>query len=488
MIVEPKPWRAFLRSALPALFLVFLTARCGSSDTSTTGASAGGNAGNGGHAATGGATSTGSGGVTTGTGDAAGIAGSVTAGGSAGSGGTAGFGGAAGTAGRAGSGGAKDAGNQGGAGGGGSSGAAGTAGSGGASGTSGAAGSSGAAGARDGGGAAGSSGNDASIRDAAVADATSDGAPPSCTPPLLGSKGRNPLFTDQFTADPGALVHDCTFYIQCGHDEAAAGQNGFVMKEWFLLSSKDMVNWTKTVALKLSDFAWADANAWAGQMVAKNGKFYWYVPVNQKGSGMALGVAVADSPTGPFKDAIGKALVDDAFEMTNFGYTQASQTVFTIDPTVLVDDDGQAYLHYGGFSRMVVAKLGADMISISGKMQEVTPQGFFEAPYLLKKGGKYYEIYAAGSNPATIDYATSTSPMGPWTRVGRILDALPAVAGQDAPTNHAGVAEFAGQWYIVYHLSNGPNGGGTYQTYVQRRWDHRQSDAEQRAHVLAISG
>jgi beta-xylosidase len=339
-------------------------------------------------------------------------------------------------------------------------------GSGGASGTSGAAGSSGAAGARDGGGAAGSSGNDAGIRDAAVADATPDGAPPNCTPPAPSSKGKNPLFTDQFTADPGALVHDCTFYIQCGHDEAAVGQNGFVMKEWFLLSSKDMVNWTKTVALKLSDFAWADANAWAGQMVAKNGKFYWYVPVNQKGSGMALGVAVADSPTGPFKDAIGKALVDDAFEMTNFGYTQASQTVFTIDPTVLVDDDGQAYLHYGGFSRMVVAKLGADMISISGKMQEVTPQGFFEAPYLLKKGGKYYEIYAAGSNPATIDYATSTSPMGPWTRVGRILDALPAVAGQDAPTNHAGVAEFAGQWYIVYHLSNGPNGGGTYRREV----------------------
>jgi beta-xylosidase len=283
---------------------------------------------------------------------------------------------------------------------------------------------------------------------------------------LPGSKGKNPLFTDQFTADPGVLVHDCTFYIQCGHDEAAVGQNGFVLREWFLLSSKDMVNWTKTVALKVSDFAWADANAWAGQMVTKNGKFYWYVPVNQKGSGMAIGVAVADSPTGPFRDALGRALVDDAFEMTNFGYTQASQTVFTIDPTVFVDDDGQAYLHYGGFSRMVEAKLGADMISIDGKMQEVTPSGLFEAPYLFKRGGKYYEVYAAGVNPAAIDYATSTSPMGPWTRVGRILDPLPAAAGQDAPTSHPAVAEFAGQWYLVYHLSNGPNGGGTYRREV----------------------
>jgi hypothetical protein len=285
----------------------------------------------------------------------------------------------------------------------------------------------------------------------------------SCQPPVPGSKGKNPLFSDQYTADPAALVHGCTFYITCGHDE---GQTGFVMKEWFLLSSTDMVNWTKKVALSLSTFAWADANAWAGQMVAKNGKFYWYVPVNQRGGAMAIGVAVADSPEGPFKDAIGKPLIDDAFEMANFGYTQASQTVNTIDPSVFVDDDGQAYLHYGGFWRMVVAKLNSDMISINGKMQEVTPPDYWESPYLIKHANKYYEIYAAGENPATIDYATSSSPMGPWTRGGRILDALPNVTGQDAATNHAGVAEFAGQWYLVYHLSNGPNGGGTYRREV----------------------
>jgi beta-xylosidase len=271
------------------------------------------------------------------------------------------------------------------------------------------------------------------------------------------------LFVDQYTADPAALVHDCTFYIACGHDE---GQTGFVMKEWFLLSSTDLVHWTKQVALKLSDFKWADANAWAGQIVEKNGKFYWYVPVNERGSGMAIGVAVADSPSGPFKDALGKALINDAFEMSNAGFKTPSDTPFTIDPTVFVDDDGQAYLHYGGFSRMMVAKLASDMLSIDGKLKEVTPQGFFEAPYLIKRGGKYYEIYAAGKNPATIDYATSASPLGPWQYAGRILDALPGVAGQDAPTNHAGVAELAGQWYIVYHLSNGPNAGGTYRREV----------------------
>jgi hypothetical protein len=80
---------------------------------------------------------------------------------------------------------------------------------------------------------------------------------------------------------------------------------------------------------------------------------------------------------------------------------------------------------------------------------------------LTKRDGVYYEIYGAGQTPATIDYATSTSPLGPWKYGGRILDALPNVSGQDAATSHPGVAQFQGQWYMVYHLSNGPNGGGT---------------------------
>jgi beta-xylosidase len=239
------------------------------------------------------------------------------------------------------------------------------------------------------------------------------------------------------------------------------------LREWFLLSSRDMVRWEKKVALRVSDFKWANANAWAGQMVTKGGKFYWYVPVQEAATGaMALGVAVADSPTGPFKDALGKPLVNDAFEMSNVGFANPAATPFTIDPTVFVDDDGRAYLHYGGFSRMIVAELNDDMISIRGKMREVTPQGFFEAPYLIKRNGTYYEIYAAGTNPATIDYATSNSPLGPWTRKGRIVDAFRAGAGEDAPTSHPAVAQFAGQWYLVYHLSAGPNGGGTYRREV----------------------
>lgn len=293
-----------------------------------------------------------------------------------------------------------------------------------------------------------------------------NGTTANCAPPSPGSKATNPLFTDVFSADPAPFVHDCTFYINCGHDEGAG--NYFTMYEWFVLKSTDMVHWTRTVGMRYTVFSWAHGNAWAGQMVTKNGKFYWYVPVEQgNGNGqMAIGVAVADSPEGPFKDAIGKPLVDDAFERSNMGFASDGETPYTIDPTVFVDDDGQAYLHYGGFQRMVNAKLGADMISISGTMKESTPACYFEAPFLTKRNGTYYEIYACGVNPPTIDYATSSSPLGPWTHKGTVLPKMVTLSGQDAATNHAGVAQRGDQWYIVYHVSNGPNGGGTYHREV----------------------
>jgi beta-xylosidase len=295
------------------------------------------------------------------------------------------------------------------------------------------------------------------------ADATG-GSSGTCSGPVPGSTGTNPVFTDEYTADPAPMVSGCTFYIACGHDQ---GTTGFDLREWFVLKSTDMVNWTKTVGMTLSVFTWVSANAWAGQMVEKDGRFYWYVPVAQRSDGsMTIGVAVADSPEGPFADAIGGPLIDDAFEISNMGFGAPEDTPYTIDPTVFVDDDGRAYLLYGGFWRMVYAELGSDMTSISGQMRESTPRDFFEAPFLTKHDGTYYVVYAAGQNPATIDYATSASPQGPWTYGGRILDTLPNVSGQDAATSHPGVAEFAGQWYLVYHVSDGPDNGGTYRREV----------------------
>ena len=168
-----------------------------------------------------------------------------------------------------------------------------------------------------------------------------------CAGPVSGTMGHNPLFTNIFTADPAALVYNCTFYITAGHDQ---GTTGFDLRDWYVLSSTDMVNWSDNGGpiMGLSTFAWANANAWAGQMVKRDGTFYWYVPVNESGGGMAIGVAVSDNPLGPFTDALGKPLVNDAFEMAMFGYSDPGQTVYTIDPTVFIDDDGQAYLLYGG--------------------------------------------------------------------------------------------------------------------------------------------
>lgn len=285
-----------------------------------------------------------------------------------------------------------------------------------------------------------------------------------CPAPLTGSQGQNPLLPNLYTADPAPLVHDCVVYITAGHDE---GTTGFQLFDWYVLSSSDLVNWSDNGGpiMGLDTFAWANANAWAGQMVEKDGKFYWYVAVNQRGGAMTIGVAVADHPLGPFTDAIGGPLINDGIEMEAFAYDDPGQTVYTIDPTVFVDEDGQATLLYGGFWRMVIVPLGDDMISIDGPLMESTPPDFFEAPYLSKRDDTYYLVYAAGSNPATIDYATSSSPNGPWQAGGRILDELSSLPGQDAPTSHPGIFEFSGQYYLVYHLSDGP-GGGTYRRQV----------------------
>ena len=306
----------------------------------------------------------------------------------------------------------------------------------------------------------------------------SGGSTGACTPPAAGSKGKNPLFTDVYTADPAPLVHDCTFYIACGHDEGSG--TGFVLNNWFILKSTDMVNWTRiNNALAISSFKWANANAWAAQIVAKDGKFYWYVPVNKIGScpnncGMAIGVAVAAAPRGrtPTPWASRSSTTCSRCRTWASPWIPTRPTP-SIRPSTWTTD-GQAYMHYGSFGRVVHVTLGADMTSVTGKMKEVDlgrisasdgKTSFFEAPFLTKRNGKWYEIYAAGANPAAINYSMADHPAGPWTPKGRILDPLPTNS-TDGATNHAGVAEFAGQWYIVYHVSNGPSGGGTYHRMV----------------------
>jgi hypothetical protein len=165
---------------------------------------------------------------------------------------------------------------------------------------------------------------------------------------LFSGKAQNPVIQTNYTADPAPMVHEGTVYLYTTHDEDKTVRNFFTMNDWRCYSTTDMVNWTDHGAiLSYKDFSWSRGDAWAGQCVYRNGKFYLYVPVNQKNGGNAIGVAVSDSPTGPFKDALGAPL------LTGYGY---------IDPTVFIDDDGQAYLYWGN-PYLWCVKLNQDMVS-----------------------------------------------------------------------------------------------------------------------------
>lgn len=268
---------------------------------------------------------------------------------------------------------------------------------------------------------------------------------------------RNPVIQTNYTSDPAPMVYNDRVYLYTGHDED--GSTWFTMNEWRCYSSADMVNWTDHGSpLAYTDFEWARGDAWAGQCIERNGKFYFYVPINQKGAGMAVGVAVSDSPTGPFKDPLGHPLVQ-----TGTG---------DIDPTVYIDDDGQAYLYWGN-PYLWYVKLNEDMISYDEEVGIVqvplTEEGFGkregddpkrptlyeEAPWFYKRNGIYYMVYAASGIPENIAYSTSPSPTGPWTFGGIIMPTQGT-----SFTNHPGLCDFRGRSYFFYHNGALPGGGG----------------------------
>src|SRR5680860_1067242 len=251
----------------------------------------------------------------------------------------------------------------------------------------------------------------------------------------------NPIITDEFTADPAAIVHNDSVYLYTGHDVATDNVNSYRMNEWLVYSSSDMVNRKEhKVALKPSDYKWAKGDAWAAQVIERSGKFYWYVTVTHDSiHGKAIGIAVSDSPTGPFKDALGKALItnDMTTQYTNISWDD-------IDPTIFIDDDGQAYLYWGNTVCYYV-KLKDNMIEMDGPIHTVELPNFTEAPWLHKKGDWYYLSYAYGF-PEKIAYAMSKSVTGPWEFKG-ILNEL---AG-NSNTNHQSIIEFMEKSYFIYH-------------------------------------
>ena len=262
---------------------------------------------------------------------------------------------------------------------------------------------------------------------------------------------QNPIVQTCFTTDPAPVVSGDRLYVFTGHDEE--GADFFWMNDWRLFSTTDMVNWTDHGnPARQCDFAWADDRSWAAQCIERNGKFYLYVPVHSKIShGMAIGVAVADKITGPYHDALGKPLYEDG----KWDH---------IDPTVLIDDDGQAYLYWGN-PRLYSVKLNEDMISLASEVKcDTSVTRYVEGPWIIKRPASakakkfpYIMMYAAGGIPECIAYSEGQTPQGPWSYVGEVMS-------QDnmtnSFTNHSGIAEYKGHNYFFYHTGWLPKGGG----------------------------
>ncbi len=248
----------------------------------------------------------------------------------------------------------------------------------------------------------------------------------------VGSRAENPIIQTRFTADPAPMVHDGVVYLYTSHDEDDA--DGFKMLDWRLYSSTDMANWTdRGVVASLKTFPWAvqTNDAWAPQVIARGGKFYLYAPVSVAGSPKnVIAVGVADTPAGPFRDAIGKPLIAPAKD--------------NIDPTVWIDHDGQAYLYWGNPDLWYV-KLNTDMISYSGPITKVAPRiaDYQEGPWFYGRNGRYYMAFASTCCSEGIGYAMSDAPTGPWVYKGPIMEHDARATG-----NHPGIIDYKGSSYV----------------------------------------
>ena len=247
-----------------------------------------------------------------------------------------------------------------------------------------------------------------------------------------------PLFQTKYTADPSPIVVGDTLFLFTSHDaspedipdENEKNSAGFFMYDWLLWSTTDMVNWTEHGAVaSLKDFKWRsrDNGAWAIQTVERNGKYYLYAPLH----GHGIGVLVADSPYGPFKDPLGKPLVWQREHWND------------IDPTVFIDDDGQAYMYWGN-PHTYYCRLNDDMISVKDSIVQLPHiPNYQEGPWFYKRQGHYYLAFASTCCPEALGYAMSDSPTGPWEWKNYIMRPTQRDRG-----NHPGICDYKGHSYV----------------------------------------
>ena len=320
---------------------------------------------------------------------------------------------------------------------------------------------------------------------------------PSTTPPtqfdnpIIKSDSKDPTSPNGpliYTADPAALVHDGTVYLYTTHDEQTAQGKDYRMYDYRLWTSTDLSKWQNQGAVfRSTDFAWArgdkkTGNAYAHHVIARKDasgktKFYFYAAVEggQTGGafGFSIGVAVSDSPKGPFQDPRGMPMIllEDTAKDKQHSWRN-------IDPAVFIDDDGRAYLYWGN-QQLWWAELEPDLVHLKGEKYQLDAKGrmqqrdssqvninkvttlpnFEEGPHLSKHHGIYYLVYAAGF-PESLAYATSDSASGPWQYRGVIMDPLPGTT-----TIHPALFDFNGQTYLAYHNADLP-GGGNYRRSV----------------------
>lgn len=289
-----------------------------------------------------------------------------------------------------------------------------------------------------------------------------------------GIKYNNPLITQEFGADPYAMVYNDTVYIYMTQDAFEKSADGTIKENSYskiksirVISSKDMVNWTDhgeiyvangIVGAKWANNSWAPAAAWKN--IDGQDKFFLYFA----DGGGGIGVLEADSPTGPFKDPLGQGLITR-------NTPNCADVLWLFDPAVLVDDDGRAYIYFGGgvpsdkVSHPMTGRcveLGDDMISIKGEPVTIDAPYLFEDSGIHKYGNKYYYTYCSnwqvdeagtaeyGFKNAEIVCMESDSPLGPFTVKETILSNPGTLCGLYG-NNHHCVFSFKGKWFITYH-------------------------------------
>jgi beta-xylosidase len=256
----------------------------------------------------------------------------------------------------------------------------------------------------------------------------------------------NPLSRMHSAADPDVNVWDGVVWMYCSQDrkvDPTKHEHHYdAMDGYHAFSSKDLINWTDHGEIfHSSDVKWAWKKGgflWAPGAARKEGKYYLYFPIKNQEGRWRVGVAVSDSPTGPFKDS---------------GRPMAG--LEGIDPKVFIDDDGQAYIYN---NPGVVAKLKPNMIELAEAAREVVyaPEAimkdetlrYLEGPYMHKRNGLYYFSYTNWKNKTNQGYyAVGNSPYGPFEWKGAVGPR------PDGAQDHHSIVEFKGQWYYFYHIA-----------------------------------